>query len=52
MLEVEKGNGPKEIHDAGDFKGFCIDNGHNCLVVTGETYMPIMLGGPPMAQKE
>ena len=38
VLEGRKGNGPKEIHDAGDFGAFSIDNGHHCLVVTGETH--------------
>ena len=47
MLEGEEGNGPKEIHDAGDFRAFCINNGHHCLVVAGETYLPITPGGLP-----
>ena len=41
MLEGEKGNGPKEIHDLRDFGALSVDNGHHCLVITGETYMPI-----------
>ena len=47
VLEGRKGNGPKEIHDAGDFGAFSIDNGHHCLVVTGETHMPITPQGTP-----
>lgn len=47
MLEGKKGNGPKEIHDAGDFGAFCIDDGHHCLVVTGEMHTPIAPQGIP-----
>lgn len=45
MLEGEEGNGFKEIYDVGDFGVFCIDNGYYCLVVIGEVYMFVMLGG-------
>lgn len=41
MLEGEKGNGPKEIHDARDFGALIVDNGHHCLGITRETCMPI-----------
>lgn len=43
VLQGEKGNGFKEIYDAGDFRVFCIDNGYYCLVIIRETYMFIAL---------
>ena len=41
MQESENSNGPKEIHDTRDFGALSVDNGHHCLVITGETYTPI-----------
>ena len=39
MLEGKKGNGAKEIHDAGGLRALGIENGHHGQIVTGKTHV-------------
>ena len=47
VLKGEKGDGPEEIHDTGDFGALSVDDGDHSLVITGKLDIPIAPARPP-----